>query len=407
MSTVLPGQPMRVLSGMRPTGQLHLGHYHGVLKNWVKLQSEYECFFFVADWHALTTHYEDPHIIEESVWDMVVDWLAAGVDPNNATLFIQSRIPAHAELHVLLSMITPLSWLERVPSYKDQQLQLGDRDLSTYGFLGYPLLQSADILIYRAGMVPVGEDQVAHVELTREVARRFNHLYGREPGYEQRAEEAIKKMGKKNAKLYRELRTAYMEQGDREALETARALLERQKNIALGDKERLFGFLEGGGRIILPEPQAMLTHAPKMPGLDGRKMSKSYDNVISLREPPAEVEKKLRTMPTDPARVHRTDPGNPDKCPVWDFHLVYSDQEKKDWVQNGCRSAKIGCLDCKQPIIDAVLAELKPMQERAAEFSRDPLAVKSIIADGTKRAQEAAEATLVEVRAAIGLGYNG
>ena len=407
MSTVLPGHPMRVLSGMRPTGRLHLGHYHGVLKNWVKLQSEYECFFFVADWHALTTHYEDPHIIEESVWDMVVDWLAAGVDPNNATLFIQSRIPAHAELHVLLSMITPLSWLERVPSYKDQQLQLGDRDLSTYGFLGYPLLQSADILIYRAGMVPVGEDQVAHVELTREVARRFNHLYGREPGYEQRAEEAIKKMGKKNAKLYRELRTAYMEQGDREALATARALLERQKNIALGDKERLFGFLEGGGKIILPEPQALLTHAPKMPGLDGRKMSKSYDNVISLREPPAEVEKKLRTMPTDPARVHRTDPGNPDKCPVWDFHLIYSDQEKKEWVQNGCRSAKIGCLECKQPIIDAVLTELKPMQERAAEFSRDPLAVKNIIAVGTKRAQEAAEDTLTEVRAAIGLGYNG
>jgi tryptophanyl-tRNA synthetase len=407
MSTVLPGQPMRVLSGMRPTGRLHLGHYHGVLKNWVKLQSEYECFFFVADWHALTTHYEDPHIIQESVWDMVVDWLAAGVDPNNATLFIQSRIPAHAELHVLLSMITPLSWLERVPSYKDQQLQMGDRDLSTYGFLGYPLLQSADILIYRAGMVPVGEDQVAHVELTREVARRFNHLYGREPGYEQRAEEAIKKMGKKNAKLYRELRTAYMEQGDREALATARAMLERQKNIALGDKERLFGFLEGGGKIILPEPQALLTHAPKMPGLDGRKMSKSYDNVISLREPPAEVEKKLRTMPTDPARVHRTDPGNPDKCPVWDFHLVYSDQEKREWVQNGCRSAKIGCLECKQPIIDAVLTELKPIQERAAEFSRDPLAVKNIIAVGNKRAQEAAEDTLAEVRAAIGLGYNG
>jgi tryptophanyl-tRNA synthetase len=407
MSTILPGQPMRVLSGMRPTGRLHLGHYHGVLKNWVKLQSEYECFFFVADWHALTTHYEDPHIIQESVWDMVVDWLAAGVDPNNATLFIQSRIPAHAELHVLLSMITPLSWLERVPSYKDQQLQLGDRDLSTYGFLGYPLLQSADILIYRAGIVPVGEDQVAHVELTREVARRFNHLYGREPGYEQRAEEAIKKMGKKNAKLYRELRTAYMEQGDREALSTARALLERQKNIALGDKERLFGFLEGGGKIILPEPQALLTHAPKMPGLDGRKMSKSYDNVISLRESPAEVEKKLRTMPTDPARVHRTDPGNPDKCPVWDFHLVYSDQEKKEWVQNGCRSAKIGCLECKQLIIDAVLTELKPIQERAAEFSRDPLAVKNIIAVGNKRAQEAAEDTLAEVRAAIGLGYNG
>jgi len=370
---------------MRPTGRLHLGHYHGVLKNWVKLQSEYDCYFFVADWHALTTHYEEPHIIEESVWDMVVDWLAAGVDPNNATLFIQSRIPAHAELHVLLSMITPLSWLERVPSYKDQQVQLKERDLSTYGFLGYPLLQSADILMYRAGLVPVGEDQVAHVELTREVARRFNHLYGREPGYEQRAEEAIKKMGKKNAKLYRELRTAYMEQGDHEALGTARALLERQKNIALGDKERLFGYLEGGGKIILPEPQAMLTHAPKMPGLDGRKMSKSYDNVISLREPPAEVEKKLRTMPTDPARVHRTDPGNPDKCPVWDFHLVYSDEEKKDWVQKGCRSAKIGCLECKQVVIDAVLAELKPIQERAAEFSRDPLTVKNIIATGNKR----------------------
>ena len=406
MSAVLPGQPMRVLSGMRPTGRLHLGHYHGVLKNWVKLQTEYECFFFVADWHALTTHYEDPHIIEESVWDMVVDWLAAGVDPNNATLFIQSHIPAHAELHVLLSMITPLSWLERVPSYKDQQLQLKERDLSTYGFLGYPLLQSADILIYRAGLVPVGEDQVAHVELTREVARRFNHLYGREPDYESHAEEAIKKMGKKNAKLYRELRTAYMEHGDREALETARAMLERQKNIALGDKERLFGYLEGGGKIILPEPQAMLTHAPRMPGLDGRKMSKSYDNVISLREAPAEVEMKLRTMPTDPARVHRTDPGNPDKCPVWDFHLIYSDEEKKDWVQKGCRSAKIGCLECKQVVIDAVLAELKPMQERAADFSRDPVTVKNIIADGCKRAQQVAEATLVEVRAAIGLGYS-
>ena len=397
---------MKVLSGMRPTGRLHLGHYHGVLKNWVKLQSEYDCYFFVADWHALTTHYEEPHIIEESVWDMVVDWLAAGVDPNNATLFIQSHIPAHAELHLLLSMITPLSWLERVPSYKDQQVQLKERDLSTYGFLGYPLLQSADILIYRAGIVPVGEDQVAHVELTREVARRFNHLYGREPGYEERAEEAIKKMGKKNAKLYRELRTAYMEQGDHEALGTARALLERQKNIALGDKERLFGYLEGGGKIILPEPQAMLTHAPKMPGLDGRKMSKSYDNVISLREPPAEVEKKLRTMPTDPARVHRTDPGNPEKCPVWDFHLVYSDEEKKDWVQKGCRSAKIGCLECKQVVIDAVLAELKPIQERAAEFSRDPLTVKNIIAAGNKRAQDASEATMVEVRSAIGLGYS-
>ena len=406
MSAVLLGQPLRVLSGMRPTGKLHLGHYHGVLKNWVQLQSQYECYFFVADWHALTTHYADPHIIEESVWDMVADWLAVGIDPNNATLFIQSRVLQHAEMHVLLSMITPTPWLERVPSYKDQQLQLKDRDLSTYGFLGYPLLQSADILTYRAGIVPVGEDQVAHVELTREIARRFNHLYGREPDYESRAEEAIKKMGKKNAKLYRELRTAYLEKGDHEALDTAHALLERQKNITLGDKDRLFGYLEGGGKIILPEPQAMLTKAPKMPGLDGRKMSKSYDNVISLRDPPADVEKKLRTMPTDPARVYRADPGNPEKCPVWDFHLVYSDQAQQQWVQQGCRSAGIGCLDCKQVIIDAVLAEIKPIQERAAEFARNPLLVRNIIADGNKRAQAAAEKTLAEVRPAIGLGYN-
>ena len=406
MNTVIPGQSQRVLSGMRPTGRLHLGHYHGVLKNWVRLQHEYECFFFIADWHALTTHYEDPHIIEESVWEMVADWLAAGVDPNTATLFIQSRIPQHAELHTLLSMITPLSWLERVPSYKDQQAALKDRDLSTYGFLGYPLLQGADILVYRAGLVPVGEDQVAHVELTREVARRFNHLYGREPGYEARAEEAIGKLGKKNAKLYRNLRTAFLEQGDREALATARALLERNKNITLGDKERLFGYLEGGGKMILTEPQAWLSPAPKMPGLDGRKMSKSYDNTIALRDDPAKVEKKLKTMPTDPARVRRSDPGDPGKCPVWPFHQIYSDDKTKDWVQKGCRSADIGCLECKQPVIDAVLSELHTIQQRAEEYSHDPMLVKNIIADGCKRAREAAEQTLVDVRAAMGLGYS-
>jgi tryptophanyl-tRNA synthetase len=405
MSTVLPGQSQRVLSGMRPTGRLHLGHYHGVLRNWVRLQAEYECYFFVADWHALTTHYDNPHIIEESVWDMVIDWLAAGVDPNSATLFIQSRVPEHAELHVLLSMITPLSWLERVPTYKDQQEQLKDKDLATYGFLGYPLLQSADILMYRAGMVPVGEDQVPHLEVTREIARRFNHLYGREPGYEQLAEAAINTMGKKNAKLYRDLRTAYVEQGDHESLATARALLDRQKNITLGDRERLYGYLEGGGKIILPEPQAMLTASAKMPGLDGRKMSKSYDNVISLRDPPEDVEKKLKTMPTDPARVRRTDKGDPDKCPVWQFHLVYSDDKTQDWVQQGCRSAGIGCLECKKPVIESVLTEIRPMQERAAEFARDPLLVKNILADGTRRAREAAEKTLIEVRAAMGLGY--
>jgi len=406
MNANLPGQPQRVLSGMRPTGRLHLGHYHGVLKNWLKLQTEYECFFFIADWHALTTHYEESQSLQEYVWDMATDWLAAGVDPSNATLFLQSRVPAHAELHLLLSMITPLPWLERVPSYKDQQAQMPDRDLSTYGFLGYPLLQGADILIYRAGLVPVGEDQVAHVELTREVARRFNHLYGREPGYEAMAEEAIQKLGKKNAKLYRELRQAFLEQGDKQALVTARALLERQKNMTLGNKERLFGYLEGGGRLILPEPEALLTHAPKMPGLDGRKMSKSYANTISLREDPAAVEQKLKTMPTDPARVRRSDPGNPEKCPVWEFHKIYSDDKTRQWVDQGCRSAGIGCLECKRPVIDAVLAELKPIQERVAEFTRDPLTVRSIVEDGCKRARDVAEETLVEVRNAMGLGYS-
>ncbi len=401
----MPGRAPRVLSGMRPTGKLHLGHYHGVLRNWLKLQSEYECFFFVADWHALTTHYESPQVIGESVWDMVIDWLAAGVDPASATIFIQSRVPEHAELHVLLSMFTPLSWLERVPSYKDQQEQLRDKDLATYGFLGYPLLQSADILAYRASRVPVGEDQVAHVELTREVARRFNHLYGREPDYEQLAEAAIKKLGKKNGKLYRDLRQAYLEQGDKEALATARAMLDRQKNMTLGDRERLFGYLEGGGRIILPEPEALLTPTAKMPGLDGRKMSKSYDNTISLREEPAVVEHKLRTMPTDPARVRRTDPGTPEKCPVWAFHQVYSNDEVHQWVQKGCRSAGIGCIECKQPVIEAVLAELKPIQERAAEFARDTITVKNIVSDGCQRAREAAGETLAEVRQAMGLGY--
>ncbi len=406
MNSNLSAQTQRVLSGMRPTGRLHLGHYHGVLRNWLRLQSEYECFFFVADWHALTTHYEDPRVIEDSVWEMVIDWLAAGVDPSNATLFIQSRVPQHAELHLLLSMITPLSWLERVPTYKDQQLKLKDKDLSTYGFLGYPLLQSADILIYRAGLVPVGEDQVAHVEITREIARRFNFLYGREPDYEEKCQEAIKKMGKKAGKRYQELRTAFLERGDREAVATARALLEEQKNISLGDRERLLGYLEGGGRVILTEPQALLTQSPKMPGLDGQKMSKSYNNVISLRDTTGEIDRKIRTMPTDPARVRRTDPGDPDKCPVWQFHLVYSGEDVKQWVQEGCRSAGIGCLDCKQPVIDAVQAELKPIQERGAELAKDPTLVKNIIAEGSRRARDAAEETMADVRRSMGLGYS-
>ena len=395
----------RVLSGMRPTGQLHLGHYHGVLKNWIKLQHEYDCFFFVADWHALTTHYDEPQTISASVWDMVIDWLAAGVNPGAARLFIQSRIPEHAELHLLLSMITPLGWLERVPTYKDQQEKLQEKDLSTYGFLGYPLLQSADILVYKATGVPVGEDQVAHVELTREVARRFNHLYGREPGFEEKAEAAVRKMGKKNAKLYNEHRRRYQEQGDAEALAVARALLEEQQNLSLGDRERLFGYLEGGGRIILPEPQALLTPAAKMPGLDGQKMSKSYNNTIGLREDPESVTRKLRTMPTDPARVRRTDPGDPEKCPVWQLHQVYSDEATRDWVNTGCRSAGIGCLECKQPVIDKVLEELEPVRERAEEYAANPNLVRNIIEEGCDEARAVARETLQEVRSVIGLNY--
>ncbi|MBV1873575.1 MAG: tryptophan--tRNA ligase, partial [Gammaproteobacteria bacterium] len=389
----------------RPTGKLHLGHYHGVLKNWIKLQHEYECFFFVADWHALTTHYEDVSIIEESVWDMVVDWLAVGVNPGSSSIFIQSKVPEHAELNLLLSMMTPLGWLERVPSYKDQQEKLRERDLATFGFLGYPLLQSADILIYRAGNVPVGADQVAHVELTREVARRFNHLYGREPGFEEAVELAIKKMGKKAAKLYRNLRKAYQEQGDDEALERARALVQGQQNITLGDSERLLGYLEGGGKVILPEPQALLTPASKMPGLDGQKMSKSYGNTISLREAPEDVERKIRTMPMDPARVRRNDPGDPLKCPVWQLHEVYSDEVTQEWVTNGCATADIGCIDCKKPVIEAVQEELEPIRKRARQYELDPDMVRSIVAEGCEKAQEEARQTLKEVRSAMGLSY--
>lgn len=403
MSSVVAQQ--RVLSGMRPTGKLHLGHYHGVLKNWIELQHEYDCYFFAADWHALTTHYEDPSQIESATWDMVIDWLAAGVNPGSATLFIQSKVIEHAELHLLLSMMTPLGWLERVPTYKDQQEKLKERDLSTYGFLGYPLLQSADILVYRAGVVPVGADQVAHVEMTREVARRFNHLYGREPGFEEAVEAAVKKMGKKQSKLYLNLRKQYQEQGDENALETAKALVNEQANITVSDKERLLGSLEGGGKVILPEPQSLLTKASKMPGLDGQKMSKSYNNTITLREEPESVEQKIRTMPTDPARVRRTDPGDPEKCPVWQLHEVYSNDETKGWVQEGCRRAGIGCLDCKRPVIEAVQAELEPIRMRAAEYESNPQLVKSIIAEGCEKAREEAKHTLEDVRAAMGLAY--
>jgi len=398
--------PDRVVSGMRPTGAMHLGHYHGALKNWVKLQSEHPCLFFVADWHALTTHYDDPSIIESSTWDMVIDWLAAGIDPSQATIFIQSKVPEHAELHLLLSISTPLGWLERVPTYKDQQEKLTDRDLATYGFLGYPLLQAADVLIYRASMVPVGEDQVPHIEMMREIARRFNYLYGREKDFEQKAQEAVKKLGAKRAKLYNELRSEFQEKGNDDSLAQAKAMLDDAQNLSMIDRERLFGYLEGSRKLILVEPQALLTEASRLPGLDGQKMSKSYGNTIALRDDSDTITKKIRTMPTDPARVRRTDPGSPDKCPVWMFHQVYSDQKTQDWVVQGCKTAGIGCIECKQPVIDGILKEQEPMRERAQQYLDDPSLVRAIVADGCDQARKLAQETMRDVREEMGLSYN-
>ena len=398
-------QNPRVLSGMRPTGALHLGHYHGVIKNWVELQHTYECLFFVADWHALTTHYDDTQVISDSVWSMVIDWLACGVSSGSAKLFLQSRIPEHAELHMLLSMITPLGWLERIPSFKDQQATLKEKDLATYGFLGYPLLQSADILIYKASLVPVGDDQVAHIEFAREVARRFNYIFGREMNFKKKTQAAIEKLGNKNAKLYTQLRKKYQEKGDAESLDVAHALLKTQKNISIGDLERLYGYLEGEGKIILPEPQALLTAVPKVPGTDGQKMSKSYANTISLRELPSDVEKKLKKMPTDPARKRRSDPGNPQKCPVWSLHELYSNEEVRDWVKTGCKSAGIGCLECKEPLIDSLLQELAPIQERIKEYESDVAAVQNIINEGCDAARDIARDTLDDVRRVMGISY--
>ena len=395
----------RVLSGMRPTGRMHIGHYHGALKNWLRLQEEYDCLYFAADWHALTTHYETPERIEDSVWEMFIDWLAAGINPTRSTIFIQSRVVEHAELALLLGMIAPVGWLERVPTYKEQQQKLADRDLTTFGFLGYPVMQAADILIYRANMVPVGEDQVSHLELVRELARRFNHIYGREADFEEKARAAIKKLGSKRAKRYAQLRTAFQEQGDQAALETAREMLDEAQNLALGDRERLFGYLEGSRRVILPEPHPLLTDTPKVPGTDGQKMSKSYDNAIFLREDPATITTKVRTMQTDPARVHRSDPGTPEKCPVWSLHQIYSDQTTRDWAHNGCTTAGIGCLDCKQPVIDAIIAEQRPLHERAQKYLDDPSLVRAIVADGCERARKLAEETMRDVRDAMGLSY--
>lgn len=323
----------RVLSGMRPTGKLHLGHLHGVLENWKKLQDEHDCLFFVADWHSLTTEYSDTAGIKANIHDMVVDWLSVGIDPEKSVLFVQSQVKEHAELQLLLSMITPLSWLERVPTYKEQTENLKDKDLGTYGFLGYPLLQSADILIYKANCVPVGVDQVPHVEFTREVARRFNYLYG----------------------------------------------------------------------SVLPEPQHMMTKYPKLPGTDGRKMSKSYDNSIYISDSDEEITKKIKTAMTDPQRVRRDDPGEPDVCPIYDYHKIYSSAEQRKYVENGCRTAGIGCIECKGILTENVLTDLAPYREKRGYLLKTPDIVKDIIEDGNRRAREIAAATMAEIREAMNI----
>ena len=394
---------------MRPTGAMHLGHYHGALKNWVRLQQEHDCFFFVADWHALTTHYEEREVMERYVYEMVTDWLAAGIDPDKCTIFIQSRLPEHAELFTLLAMGTPLGWLERVPTYKDQIEKLKDRDLATYGFLGYPLLQSADILIYKANYVPVGEDQSSHVELTREVARRFNSLYGRASNFDQLVAATLAKLPKDDARYFEKQRKAFGETGSAEALaKGAGSIAKAAANVAgwsSDDTELLQGHLKGSGKTILTEPQALHTEVLRLPGTDGVKMSKSYGNAVLMREDPASVGKKIKGMVTDPARARRTDPGDPEKCPVWQFHKIYSDEATKEWVVKGCKSAGIGCLECKQPVIDAIIEEQQPWRERAETYLADPKKLHWIVERGTERARTVARQTMKDVRAAMGLTY--
>ena len=392
----------RVLSGMRASGRLHLGNYHGALKNWVRLQSDYDCFYFVADWHGLTTHYGNPEVIQSSTWEMLVDWFAAGIDSSRSTVFIQSKVPEHAELHVLLSMITPLSWLERVPTYKDQISKIKDRDLQTYGFLGYPLMQSADILMYRAGNVPVGADQVAHINITREIARRFNNLYGHSAEFERELEQLLLGLAPKLAQSLARTRGLYLEQGDEQALSQAHAEIDAA-GCAPPDKALLWSYLVDSGKMLLPECQALLTEAARMPGLDGQKMSKSYGNTITLRAEDDEISKQVRTMPTDPARVRRSDPGNPELCPVWQFHLLYSDQATQAWVQAGCTSADIGCLQCKQRVIDALCAEVAPMRERGRVFASDRAELERQVNAGIERARAEAQDTLTVVRSVMGL----
>ena len=359
----------RILSGMRPTGKLHLGNLVGALQNWVKLQDEYESFHFVADWHMLTTGYECTLDLRQDTWEMVADWLACGLDPAKATFFVQSRLPEHAELHLLFSMVTPLGWLERVPTYKEQLENIKDHDINTYGFLGYPLLQAADILMYKANAVPVGEDQVPHVELTREVARRFNALYGMVRGAD---------MVKLDGRTY-------------------------QEQSLQGKAEMIHRGLVSNPEPLFPEPEALLTSAPRLPGTDGRKMSKSYGNAIFLTDPPEVVSKKLAPMVTDPARKRRKDPGNPDVCPVFDLHKIFSTQETIDRVNRECRTAEIGCLDCKKLVAGHLNDFLAPIQERRKPYEENPQMVWDILEDGTERARKVARQTMVEVRKAVHL----
>lgn len=394
----------RMFSAMRSTGALHLGHYYGVLTAWVKYQHAYECFFAIADLHALTTHYERSLDLPDLVIEVAIDWLAAGVNPNVATLFVQSHVPAHTELALHLGMITPLAWLERVPTYKEQMQKLKELDLSTYGFLGYPVLQAADILLYGATQVPVGEDQVPHIELTREIARRFNFCYGREADYQALAEHAIEQLGSKKAKLYRELKANYQQQGDKSACETAIALVESESALTLDDKERLMGYLYDGGKRLLVEPHALLTQHAKLPGLDGEKMSKSYGNMIHMRESTQGVTEKIKHMPTDPARVRRSDPGDPSRCGVWTWHQIYSDAQTQSWVESGCKAASIGCVECKQCLLKPVLEQQSAFAQAAAPFEQDHDLVRDILKDGARRANEVAGETLAIVREAVGVG---
>jgi tryptophanyl-tRNA synthetase len=388
---------------MRPTGQLHLGNYHGALRNWVALQDRHDCYFFVADWHALTTDYENTAPLQQHIQQMVVDWLAAGLDPERSAIFLQSQVPAHAELHLLLSMITPLGWLERVPTYKDQQAQLKEKDLATYGFLGYPLLQSADILIYRPAFVPVGEDQVAHVEMTREVARRFNHLFGRDEKFAAKVKAAAGRLDPVARPLYADLRRRFQEGGDQAALAEARALVQAAAQLSAEQHELLLANLEGEHHRLLPAPEVLLTPTPKVPGLDGRKMSKSYGNTIGLTEDPVSIDRKIKGMTTDPARIRRTDPGTPEKCPVWDLHKLYSSDETRAWVQQGCTTAGIGCIECKKAVSAKICAEATVMRERAQPYVDNPGRVREILAAGAERATATAEATMQVVRRSMNL----